>query len=68
MQAKILNFKSVNEHIGDSYASLIYPSFDNDLSMIQIFGKGSLIGTMDIKSAFRLLTCFPLKLGLLGIK
>ena len=59
---------SVNEHIDDIYASVRYSSFDNAVNMIKTLGKGCLIGTTDIKSAFRLLPCFPGEFDLLGIK
>ena len=59
---------SVNEHIDDIYASVRYSSFDNAVNIIKTLGKGCLIGTTDIKSAFRLLPCFPGEFDLLGIK
>ena len=59
---------SVNEHIDDIYASVRYSSFDNAVNMIKTLGKGCLIGTKDVKSAFRLLPCFPGAFDLLGIK
>ena len=58
---------SVNEHI-DIYASVRYSSFDNAVNMVETLGKGCLIGTSDIKSAFKLLPCFPGEFDLLGIK
>ena len=59
---------SVNEHIDDAFASVKYSNFDNAVTMIKTFGTGCLIGTMDIKSAFRLLPCYPGDFDLLGFK
>lgn len=59
---------SVNEHIDDSVASVRYSDFDNAVSMIKTLGTGALIGKMDIKSAFRLLPCYPGDFDLLGFK
>lgn len=59
---------SVNEHIDDSFASVKYSNFDNAVSMIQSLGKGCMIATIDVKSAFRLLPCYPGDFDLLGFK
>ncbi|MBV2113348.1 MAG: hypothetical protein KUF82_20545 [Candidatus Thiodiazotropha sp. (ex Ctena orbiculata)] len=59
---------SVNEHINDSFASVKYSNFDNAVSIIKSLGKGCLIATMDVKSAFRLLPCYPGDFDLLGFK
>ena len=59
---------SINEHIDDALASVKYSNFDNAVTMIKTFGMGCLIGIMDIKSAFRLLTCYPGDFDLLGFK
>ena len=46
---------SVCEHIDVIYASVRY----SNVSIIKTLDKGCFIGTIDIKSAFRLLSCCP---------
>ena len=59
---------SVNDFIDENFTSVSYSSFDTVVSMVQKIGKGALIGKKDIKSAFRLLPCYPGDFDLLGFK
>lgn len=59
---------SVNDFIDPSLTRVNYSNFDSVVNIIQSLGRGSLIGKMDIKSAFRLLPCRPGDFDLLGFK
>ena len=59
---------SVNEHIDDAFASVKYSNVDSAVTMMKTFGTGCLISTVDIKSAFRLLPCYPGDFDLFGFK
>ena len=58
---------SVNDYIDEQHTAVHYFSFDNAVSIVKKLGKGALIGKKDIKSAFRLLPCYPGDLDLLGL-
>ena len=58
---------SVNDYIDEQHTAVHYSSFDNAVSIVKKLGKGALIGKKDIKSAFRLLPCYPGDLDLLGL-
>lgn len=60
--------ESVNDFINPEYCSVKYSSFDNAVSIVKKLGKNALIAKMDIKSAFRLLPCYPGDFCLLGFK
>ena len=57
---------SVN-YIDEQHTAVHYSSFHNAVSIVKKLGKGALIGKKDIKSAFRLLPCYPGDLDLLGL-
>ena len=59
---------SVNDYIDEQHTAVHYSSFDNAVSIVKKLGKGALIGKKDIKSAFRLLPCYPGDFDLLGFK
>ena len=59
---------SVNDFIDEKFTKVHYSSFDNAVSIVKKLGKGALIGKKDIKSAFRLLPCYPGDFDLLGFK
>lgn len=59
---------SVNHFIDEKFTSVNYSSFDNVVSLVQKLGQGALIGKKDIKSAFRLVPCYPCDFDLLGFK
>lgn len=59
---------SVNDFIGSTFATVHYSSFDNAVSIVKMFGENARIAKMDIKSAFRLLLCYPRDFNLLGFK
>jgi len=59
---------SVNSHIDPNLASVKYTSFDKVLNTICESGPKSLMGRMDISSAFRLLIINPSDFELFGFK
>jgi hypothetical protein len=59
---------SVNDFIHEKLATVQYSKFDNVISIIQTLGEHAKIGKIDIKSAFRLLPCYPEDFDLLGFK
>ena len=59
---------SVNDYIDECFTIVHYSHFDNAVNMVEKLGKGALIGKKDIKSAFRLLPCYPGDFDLLGFK
>ena len=59
---------SVNDFIDEKLATVQYSKFDNIISIIQTLGGHAKIGKIDIKSAFRLLPCYPGDFDLLGFK
>jgi hypothetical protein len=59
---------SVNDSIDEQHTAVHYSSFDNAASIVKKLRKGALIGKKDIKSAFRLLPCYPGDFDLLGFK
>ena len=60
--------ESVNDGIDKSQCSVKYSTFDDALHLVMRAGKGSLLATADIKSAFCLLPINPSDFCLLGIK
>ena len=62
------NGDSVNDFIDPALTSVHYSNFDTTISIIQKLGRNALIGKLDIKSAFRLLRCYPDDFYLLGFK
>jgi hypothetical protein len=58
---------SVNDYIDPMLTSVKYSDFDNAVKMIKRLGKGTLMGKMDLKNAFRILPCYPGDFDLLGI-
>ncbi|XP_060562301.1 uncharacterized protein LOC132721934 [Ruditapes philippinarum] len=58
---------SVNDYIDPMLTSVKYSDFDNAVKMIKRLGKGTLMEKMDLKSAFRILPCYPGDFDLLGI-
>ena len=62
------HMNSVNDFIDSKFATVHYSSFDNAVSIVKILGENARIAKMDIKSAFRLLTCYPGEFNLLGFK
>lgn len=59
---------SVNDFIDSKFTSVQYSSFDNAVSIVKKLGYNAIIAKMDIKSAFRLLPCYPGDFNLLGFK
>ena len=59
---------SVNDFIDEKLTTVQYSKFDNVISIIQTLGEHVTIGTIHIKSAFRLLPCYPGEFDLLGLK
>ena len=59
---------SVNDYIDPKFTTVHYSSFDNAVSIVKTLGVDALIAKMDIKSAFRLLPCYPGDFSLLGFK
>jgi hypothetical protein len=51
--------KSVNDFIDKEYCTVRYSSIDDAVRMVQKLGKGALLATADIKTAFRLLRIWP---------
>ena len=60
--------KSVNSHIDPENCSVQYTSFDKVLCTISEVGPNSLMGRMDVSSAFRLLPIHPDDFVLFGFK
>jgi len=58
----------VNQFIDEEFCHVQYSSFDNVLQMISSLCRGTELGKIDIKQAFRLLTVHPADFDLLGIK
>ncbi|KAK3106927.1 hypothetical protein FSP39_003200 [Pinctada imbricata] len=58
---------SINDFIDPSNSTVQYTSFDEVIQSISMVGQASLLGKMDIKSAFRLLRVRPEDFQLLGI-
>ena len=50
---------SVNDFIDEKLTTVQYSKFDNVISIIQTLGEHVRIGKIYIKSAFRLLPCYP---------
>ena len=59
---------SVNDYIPEEFTTVNYSSLDSILDKIYDAGRGSNLGKIDIKSAFRLLIVNPADFDLLGIK
>ena len=59
---------SVNDLIDEKPTTVLYSKFDNVISIIQTLGENVKIGNIHIKSAFRLLPCYPGGFDLLGFK
>ena len=59
---------SVNYFIDEKLTTVQYSKFDNVISIIQSLGEHVKIGKIDIKSAFRLLPCYPGDFDLLSFK
>lgn len=59
---------SVNDFINEEFCKVNYSSLDNILDMIYELGRGTKLGKIDIKSAFRLLVVNPADFDLLGIQ
>ena len=57
---------SVNDFIDPALTTVNYSNFDSVVSIIQELGQKCLIAKMDVKSAFRLLRCYPGDFDLLG--
>lgn len=62
------HMNSVNDFIDSKFATVHYSSFDNAVSIVKILGGNARIAKMDIKFAFRLLSCYPGDFNLLGFK
>ena len=60
------NGDSVNDFIDPVLTSVHYSNFETAISIIQKLGRNALNGKLDIKSAFRLLRCYPGDFDLLG--
>ena len=60
--------ESVNDFIDPELSKVQYSDFDNAVKMVRRLGKGTWMGKMDLKNAFRVLPCFPGDFDLLGIK
>jgi len=60
--------EGVNDYIDPDKCSVNYSSFDHAVQMVSDLGPGSLMGKMDIKSAFRLLPVHPDDFSLLGFR
>lgn len=60
--------KGINFFIDESLCTVHYTSFDNIIDIVNKLGPKTLMGKMDIKSAFRLLPIDPLDFELLGFK
>ena len=60
--------KSVNSHIDPQNCSVQYTSFDKVLNTVSTVGPNSLMGRMDVSSAFRLLPIHPKDFVLFGFK
>lgn len=58
---------SINDFIDDELCKVKYASLDNVLDMVYNLGPETLLGKIDIKSAFRLLIVNPADFDLLGI-
>jgi len=59
---------SINGYIDPELTRVKYSDFNNAVSMVRRSGQGSWMGKMDLKSAFRLLPCYPGNVDMLGIK
>jgi hypothetical protein len=59
--------QGVNSFIDQEDCSVQYSSFDEIVSIVSDLGKGALLGILDIKSAFRLLSVHRADFDLLGI-
>jgi hypothetical protein len=59
---------SVNDFIDSELTKVRYSDFDNAVHIVKRLGKGTWMGKMDLKNAFRLLPCYPGDFDLLGIK
>ena len=49
----------VNQFIDPNLLTVQYSSFDSVVDMIAKLGKGTLLGKVDVKSAFRLIPVSP---------
>ena len=56
----------VNDFIDEKLTTVQYSKFDNVICIIQTLGEHVEIGNIHIKSAFRLLPCYPGDFDLLG--
>ena len=56
----------VNQFIDPNLCTVQYSSFDSVVDMIAKLGKGTLLGKVDVKSAFRLIPVYPGDFDLLG--
>lgn len=54
--------------IDSKFTSVQYSSFDNAVSIVKKLGYNALIAKMEIKSAFRLLPCYPSDFSILGFQ
>ena len=59
---------SINDFIDESYTSVKYSHFDQVTEKLLKLGMNTQMGKIDIKSAFRLLPCYPGDFDLLGFK
>ena len=59
---------SVNDFIDEKLTAVQYSKFEYVISIIQTLCEHVKIGKIDIKSAFRLLPCYPGDFDLLGFK
>lgn len=57
---------SVNSFISDEFATVQYETLDTVVNLVQSFGKGALMGKLDIKEAFRIIPVHPDDRHLLG--
>ena len=59
---------SINSHIPHELASVKYQKMQHAVDIIKKLGKGTLMGKIDIKDAFRLIPVKPVDYELLGIQ
>lgn len=59
---------SINDSIPKTLCSLSYKTIDSAITVVQKFGRGTLLAKVEIKSAFRLLPVHPADHHLLALK